>query len=661
MDPTLFDFALQALGQLLGPHLVWLFLGVVLGLTVGILPGLGGISGMSLVLPFVYGMDQSAALAMMIGLTSVTTTSDTFPSVLMGVPGSSGSQATVVDGFPLAQRGEGARALSAAFTASLMGGVFGAVLLSFAFVFARPMLLAVGFAEQMMLVILALSLVGLLTGRSMVKGLASCGIGLLIGVVGPAVATGEYRMTLGSLYLLDGLPLLVIGLGLFAAPEILDVLRHKTAISERGSIGRGWMQGVRDVLQNKWLVLRCSTIGSLIGALPGLGGTVIDWIAYAHVVQTTKDKSGFGKGDIRGVIAPESANNAKEGGALIPTLFLGIPGSGTMALLLGGLVLIGVTPGRTLVTDRVDLVYVIIWSIALANVIGALICIGLARPIASLTAAPYAVIAPFMIVLIYFAAFQTSQSWGDIAALALLGLLGVLMKRFGWSRAALLIGFVLAPALEDSVARTAQIYGFRIFERPTAVAILALTLLSVFVAWRARSGVSMGEEATGPASRAKRGGQIVFTVFLLGFTAFAVWDTTQLRFLAYVFPVMAAAVTAALLLVVLARLLRSEETASVFYDSEAEYRAAGGQAPPLAYFFAWFLALPALTWLIGFFAAVPVFVAAFLRVIGARGWAACAIGAVAAGAGLWVLAEALTLRYPGGVILSLAPLLRIGG
>ena len=146
MDPTLVDFALQAFGQIMGTHLIYLVLGVVIGLAVGILPGLGGISGMSLVLPFVYGMDQSAALAMMIWLTSVTTTSDTFPSVLMGVPGSSGSQATVVDGFPLAQRGEGARALSAAFTASLIGGVFGAILLSFAFVFARPLLLAIGFA-----------------------------------------------------------------------------------------------------------------------------------------------------------------------------------------------------------------------------------------------------------------------------------------------------------------------------------------------------------------------------------------------------------------------------------------------------------------------------------------------------------------------------------
>jgi TctA family transporter len=626
--------------------MIYLVLGVVIGLAVGILPGLGGISGMSLVLPFVYGMDQSAALAMMIGLTSVTTTSDTFPSVLMGVPGSSGSQATVVDGFPLAQRGEGARALSAAFTASLIGGVFGAIMLSFAFVFARPLLLAIGFAEQMMLVILALSLVGLLTGRSMVKGLAACGVGLLIGTIGPAVSTGEFRMTQGSVYLLDGLPLLVIGLGLFAVPEILDVLRHKVRIAEGGSIGSGWLQGVRDVFNNMWLVLRCSTIGAFIGALPGLGGTVIDWIAYGHVIQTSKDKSQFGKGDIRGVIAPESANNAKEGGALIPTLFLGIPGSGTMALLLGGLILIGVTPGRTLVTNHVDLVYVIIWSIAIANVLGALICVALARPIASLTAAPFAIIAPFMITMIYFAGFQTSQKWGDIVALVALGILGVFMKRFGWSRAALLIGFVLAPALEDSVSRTVQIYGFQVFLRPTAMIVLVLTVVSVFIAWRSREGISLGEAASGAASGLHRRGQVIFALLLLGFAGFAILDTMDLRFLAYVFPISVAVITAALICISLLQIARGVPT--VLLDTEAEYRAAGGEQVSLAYYYCWFMLLPVLALLVGFLVAAPIYVAAFLRVLARKSWAICALGGAGVAAGLMLMGDLLSLRYPAG-------------
>lgn len=658
MDPTLFDFALQALGQLLGPYLLYLIGGVILGLSVGILPGLGGISGMALLLPFVYGMDQGAALAMMVGMSSVTTTSDTFPSVLMGVPGSSGSQATVVDGFPLAKKGEGARALSAAFAASLCGGVFGSLLLTFAFVFARPMLLAVGFAEQMMLVLLALSLVGMLTGQSMAKGLASCGIGLLLGSIGASVATAEYRMTFGSLYLADGLPLLIIGLGMFAVPEILDVLRHRTAIAERGSMGTGWIQGIRDVLRNKWLVLRCATIGSLIGALPGLGGTVIDWIAYAHVVQTTKEKGNFGKGEIRGVIAPESANNAKEGGALIPTLFLGIPGSGTMALLLGGLVLIGITPGRNMVTDHVDLVYIIIWSIALANVFGAAICIGLARPIASLTAVPYALIAPFMIVLIFFAAFQTSRDWGDLVALSLLGIFGVFMKRFGWSRAALLIGFVLAPALEDSVSRTVQIYGFEVFQRPVAVVVLLLAVASGYVAWRAKAGSAMGEDPAGTASHRQRGAQLAFAAILVGFAVLFVIDTADLRFLAYVFPISVATITGIMILAIIGFMGLSKEAPRLLYDSEAEYQARGGRAPSIFYYFGWLLALPALSAVIGFFLSAPLFVIAFLRVLGNRSWTLSFLGGLAIALALWILANLLTLRYPGGWLETVVPISR---
>ncbi len=232
-------------------HLFYLSLGVILGLIVGILPGLGGIAGLSLVLPFLYDMQPSLALAMMIGLTSVTATSDTFPSVLIGVPGTSGSQATVVDGFPLAKRGEATRALSAAFSASLFGGCFGALVLTGAIFAARPIILMIGFGEQMMLIVLALSMVGMLTGEAAIKGLAVCGLGLLIGVVGEAPATAELRMTLGTMYLSEGIPLVVVGLGIFALPEIVEVLAKRTTISTTGKLGKGWLQGLKDTISNR--------------------------------------------------------------------------------------------------------------------------------------------------------------------------------------------------------------------------------------------------------------------------------------------------------------------------------------------------------------------------------------------------------------------------
>lgn len=388
-------------------HMFYLSVGVALGLIVGFLPGLGGIAGLSLVLPFLYDMEPSMALAMMIGLTATTSCSDVFPSILIGVPGTSGSQATVIDGFQLSKRGEATRALSAAFSASLFGGCFGALVLTGAIFAARPIILMIGFGEQLMLIVLALSMVGMLTGEAPIKGLAVCGLGLLLGVIGEAPATAELRMTLGTMYLGDGIPLVIVGLGMFALPEIVEVLAKRTTISRTGKLGKGWLQGLKDTIQHRWIVLRCACIGCLVGALPGLGGTVIDWIAYGHVVQTSHDRENFGKGDIRGVLAPEAANNAKEGGALIPTLLFGIPGSGSMAILLGGLVLIGVDPGSNMVGKDINLSFICIWSIALANIMGAGVCFFLAKPAAKLTTIRFTLIAPIMIVLIFFAEFTT--------------------------------------------------------------------------------------------------------------------------------------------------------------------------------------------------------------------------------------------------------------
>ncbi len=202
-------------------HLLYMMLGILVGLAVGILPGLGGIAGMSLLIPFIYGMDQVSALAMLVGMVAVIPTGDTFTSVLMGIPGSSASQATILDGFPLAKKGQAARALSAAFSASLLGGVFGAILLTGFVVIAKPLILAFGTAELFMLAVLGLSVVGVLAGNSVARGIAACGLGLLFGAIGAAPATGETRFDLEITYLQDGIPLVIIGLGLFAIPEIV--------------------------------------------------------------------------------------------------------------------------------------------------------------------------------------------------------------------------------------------------------------------------------------------------------------------------------------------------------------------------------------------------------------------------------------------------------
>jgi TctA family transporter len=477
-----------------------LIFGVVVGLLIGILPGLGGIVGMSILLPFVPHLEAQAAFAMLIGMVAVIPTSDTFPSVLMGIPGSSGSQATILDGYPLAKRGEAARAFGAAFSASLTGGLFGALVLTLILPIARPIVLAFASPELFMLALLGLSMVGVLAGRHVLKGLIAAGLGLMMGTIGAAPAVTVYRYTLDIPYLSDGIPLVVVGLGLFALPEIIDLLIKGTAISDVPGLGRGWMDGVREALRHWWIILRCSAVGVIVGFLPGLGGTVVDWISYGHVVQMTptKDRGKFGKGDIRGVIGPESSNNAKESGGLIPTLLFGIPGSGSMAIFLGGIFLLGIEPGPGMMKENLELVYTAIWSLAFANIFAAGLCLILSRPISQLTFIPFKVLAPFMIMIIVLAAYQGTRDWGDFIALLITGILGWIMKHFGWPRPAALIGYVLSGNAESYLFISIQRYGADWLTRP-GVLILGLIIalsLGAGIFWQAQRQRS-GEKTEG--------------------------------------------------------------------------------------------------------------------------------------------------------------------
>lgn len=477
----MFDSAILALQILMQPdHFLFLFLGVIVGLFIGVLPGLGGMVGMALLMPLTYGMDPVSGIAMLIGLGSVITTSDTFPSVLMGIPGSSGSQATIMDGYPLAQKGEGARALSAAFICSLVGGLVGAILLSAILPFAVPIVLALGTPELLMITLLGLGMVAVLSGRNPVLGLLATIMGLVLGSFGTAPTSAVYRFTLESDYLLDGVKLTSLAIGLFAIPEFIALLTKGGAITDKKTdVGAGWMQGFRDVMQNKILVIRHALIGAGIGFIPGLGNAIIDWINYGVVIRFAKDKSQFGKGDIRGVIAPESANNAKEGGALIPTILFGIPGSGSMALLLAALVIMGVEPGPDLILTEAELVYVIVWSIAIANVLGAAIAFILSGPISKLAVIPFYKIMPFILLLISLGAYQATNHIGDLLSLLFFGVIGCVMRQTGIPRAPMLIGFVLSTPVERYLWQVTSRYEMEWLTRPGVMIIGALMVFII--------------------------------------------------------------------------------------------------------------------------------------------------------------------------------------
>ncbi len=646
------ESVVEALGEITsGVHLLYLVGGVAMGLVVGIFPGLGGIVGLSLLLPFLYGMDPTSALAMLIGLVAIIPTSDTFTSVLMGIPGSSASQATVLDGFPLAKKGEGARALGAAFSASLFGGLIGALVLTVVIVVARPLILLFTSAELFALTILGLSMVGVLAGNSLAKGMLACGLGLLFGALGGAPATGEFRMAFDSAYLGDGLPLVVIGLAMFAVPEIIDLLRAGGSISRSQMLGTGWMRGLKDMWAYKWLCVRCAGIGCVIGALPGLGGSVVDWIAYGHVKQTAKDTSQFGKGDIRGVLAPESANNAKEGGGLIPTLLFAIPGSGSMAIFLGGLELIGLEPGPKMVEGSLNLTYVIIWSLAIANVVGAGACLLISKQVAMLTTIRYAFLAPFMIMVISFAAFQATRDLGDLIVLFVMGMLGILLKRFGWPRPAFLIGFVLADKSEVYLYQAVQLHDWDFFLRTGVLIIFAITVISVWLGARnaPASETELGEG--GPSKATNMRPQAWFALFAVLMFAWALIDGLQRSFLGGIYPIGIGIVMLPIALHLLYVTWTNQTDSVANYDHEVEgEHAEKDGVPGLWHYILWLAGYLATVMLIGFWLAIVLFFIIFLRVKTDASWTRILILTTAGVGFITALSWIMILNFPGGLL-----------
>jgi TctA family transporter len=296
-------------------------------------------------------------------------------------------------------------------------------------------------------------------------------------MIGMDSQEGIIRWSFGTLYLWEGLHIVIVGLGLFAIPEIADMVIEGTQIARIPKTGlKGVGEGIRDVFRHWGLMVRCSILGTWVGILPGLGASVVDWIAYGHAVQTCKGAGEtFGKGDVRGIIAPESANNAKQGGALVPTLAFGVPGSGGMVLLLGAFMIHGIRPGPEMLTQHLDITYSLVWSTVLANIMATGIALLFTNQLARVSMVRIHILAPLVIVVVFLAAFQTKASMGDLIAIFLIGVLGWLMKRSGWPRPPLLLGFVLGGIIERYLSISVQNYGAGWIFRPFVIIIFLFT------------------------------------------------------------------------------------------------------------------------------------------------------------------------------------------
>jgi TctA family transporter len=339
--------------------------------------------------------------------------------------------------------------------------------------------LSLGSPEFLMMVLLGLSAVAILGGKQPVRGLVSATVGMSIALIGTDARTGIERFTFGTSYLWDGVSLIIIAMGMFAVPEMVDLFRRKTSIAEMEPLAGGQLEGVKDVFRHWWLVVRSSIVGVWVGVLPGLGSSVADWFAYAHAMQTEKNTENFGKGDIRGVIAPESANNAKEGGDLIPTLLFGIPGGSSMAIILIGMTAVGIQPGTAILTHQAPYMYGTIWTLVIANTMATLLSMVFVKQFCRACMVPYYYMIPSVFLFCIVGAYGNELDMYDLIALLVFSALGIVMRRYGWPRPPLLVAVVLGAQVQQYLWLSVDRYGLEWMLHPGVVILFLLIVATV--------------------------------------------------------------------------------------------------------------------------------------------------------------------------------------
>jgi TctA family transporter len=601
--------------------LAYFALGCIVGILLGAVPGMGGAIGLVLLLPFTFAMEPVAAFALLLSSWASTSTSGAITSVLLGVPSTAASQATVLDGYPMAKRGEAARALGASFTSSAIGGVCGAAALGISLPLILPVILAFESPEQFMLGLLGLAMVGSLSGQSVVKGVAAAMFGLLLATIGLPESQAIPRYTFGTLYLLDKLPLIPVLLGLFAIPEVMELALKDVSIARTGKSGntrKGLLEGVRDAFRHWWLVVRCSVIGAYIGMLPGLGASIVGWVTYGHAKQSVKDDSSFGHGDVRGLLAPEAANNALRGGALIPTLTLGIPGSVGTAILMGALIMHGLRPGPGMLSAELPMTFSFVWMIAFASVVATLILLKTVRQVAKVASLPGHLVVPGVLLFVFMGAWLGGASIGAWVSCALFGVIGFFMKRGGWPRPPVVLALVLGEILERSLQISVRIHdGFGWLSRPIVIVLLLIIVATIVLAARgiARSRLATKVPAAGEASEKNPAVSLPLSLLLFVVFVWAGYSALDWPPPVQQFPLFIALPGALLSLVVVVRdFWHLLETRQVLGGWKTTFKQASEDAwlAEAIPFFAYVFGMIVLTLLVGQKIALPLFIGIYL-------------------------------------------------
>jgi TctA family transporter len=474
------------------PNIIYPVAGTLIAMVVALLPGLSGTTLMALAIPLTLGWDPLHIMLLYGALLGGATFMGSVTAILLNIPGTAPNAATLIDGYPMAQQGLARTALAASATASALGSTFGVIVLIALVPVVALVIPLIGPAEYLLLALWGLIAIGTIIRGSVAKGLAAAGLGLLVSFIGLDPRTAVPRFTFGTLYLQDGLGVVPVFLGMFALAEAIDLsasgrytISGKTRLEELGGSIR---DGIVAVFRHGGLFLRSSVIGSVVGMIPGLGGTVAAFIAYGEAARTDRNGT-MGSGDIRGVIAPEAANDAKDGGSLLPTLALGIPASSGTAVFLGVMAIHGIRPGQELLNDALPLTFAMIWALFLSNWITSIAGLSLVRPLSRLTIVRTRRLIPPIVVLALLGALAVNNRITDVWVALLFGVIGYLMKQHHWSRVAFVMALVLGPLFEQNLQLTLSLQRLgRIdfWARPSVLVIVALMALTTIPIWLRR-------------------------------------------------------------------------------------------------------------------------------------------------------------------------------
>jgi putative tricarboxylic transport membrane protein len=439
-------------GLLQFKELMFLALGMAIGLIFGAIPGLGGSTALALLMPLTYGLEPFTALALSGGVMGAVPMGGSITAILLNTPGTAPNAATCIDGYPLAQQGKAGLAIGAAASANSLGGIIGTISVLAVLPVAKELVLLFGPPEFFLLAILGLVVVATTSRGKMLRGLITGGFGLIVAFIGYDNVTGDVRFTFGIQYLWDGVHLVPALIGLFAIAEMLNLMVKGGAVAKDAGTVKitRMMSGVMETFRHPGTVLRGSLVGTVVGAIPGVGGVVASFLSYSLTVHASKDPESFGKGNIEGVIAPEAAINAKDGSALIPTLAFGIPAGAEMAVFLGILVLHGLQPGPLMLIQNQTEIYGLVWALTGSCILASCIGLLLIRPLAMVTLVESEILAPVVICIALIGSYAIDGQIGNVVVSAVFGILGYLMLRFDYPRLTVVVALVLGGTAERS-------------------------------------------------------------------------------------------------------------------------------------------------------------------------------------------------------------------